>query len=139
MADLSNFEIERRLLVWANTFPCPLRVRYGALRAGAAGLVLRPVTGGTRARRDILGGLAAEYRFLLVYRMKPGGSDDRRLEAGELLRRFADWAANTPPALGDGFQAVKAEALSGPEIDAAHENGDEDYGVLMKLSYERMG
>ncbi len=138
MADLSVIGLERRLVVWANTFPNAPRVRYGALPPDRTALALRPVSDGARTRRDILGGLSAEYRFRLLYRMKPGGSDDKRLEAGALLRRFALWASDHLPALGEGFRAVRVEAMGGPEIEAAYENGDEDHGVLMKLTYERM-
>lgn len=49
---------------------------------------LSTIQGTYITRRYILGGYQAEYQFKLIYRIKPGDSIDKRLEADELLNHF---------------------------------------------------
>ena len=90
-------KISRSMLVWANTFPeNPVDIiKYEFLSADQGdetGMALSTIQGTYITKRFILGGYQAEYQFKLIYRIKPGRSNDKRLEADELLNHFGDWA-----------------------------------------------
>ena len=88
-------------------------------------------------RKYILGGYQAEYQFKVIYRMKPGNSNDKRLKADELLNAFGDWSANeTPPDIGDGRRVIRIEPTTRSSLFAVYENVDEDHQILMKMNYE---
>lgn len=53
-------------------------------------------------KKYILGGHEAEYQFKVIYRIKPGTSNDKRLSADEVLNSLGDWAAGQRPDLGRG-------------------------------------
>ncbi len=133
-------KISRAMLIWANTFPeKPCMIRYEFLDAGngaETGMALCTIQGAYITRQYILGGYQAEYQFKLVYRIRPGDSNDRRLQADELLNRFGDWARTQKPDLGDGITARRVEATTRSSKFAAFEDGYEDYQILMKLTYE---
>ena len=86
--------------------------------------------------RDILGGHTGEYQFKVIYRIKPGLSNDARLKADEMLNAFGDWAANNPPTLGDKIHVRKVEATTRGAMFAPYDDGDEDHQILMRLIYE---
>lgn len=135
-------KISRAMLAWANAFPdrpAPVRFEYlpaGGTAAPETGMALSTVQGTAITRRYLLGGYQAEYQFQIVYRVKPGGSNDRRLSAGELLSRFGDWAEKNRPSLGPGIRALRVEPVTYPSKFAAYEDGYEDYQIFMKLTYE---
>lgn len=88
-------------------------------------------------RKYILGGYQAEYQFKVIYRMKPGNSNDKRLKADELLNALGDWAAiEPPPDIGDGRRVIRIEPTTRSSLFAVYENGDEDHQILMKMNYE---
>ena len=83
-------KISRSMRVWANTFPeKPVDIiKYEFLSADQGdetGMALSTIQGTYITKRFILGGYQAEYQFKLIYRIKPGRSNDKRLEADELL------------------------------------------------------
>ena len=82
------------------------------------------------------GGYQAEYQFKIIYRIKPGSSNDKRLQADEMLNHFGDWARTQHPDLGDGINALKVEPTTQSSKFAAYEDGYEDYQILMRLAYE---
>mgnify|MGYP001129522986 CR=1 FL=1 len=93
-------KISRAMLVWLNTWPDkPVDViRYEFLPADSEGaMALSTIQGTYITRRYILGGHQAEYQFKVIYRLKPGNSNDKRLKADELLDSLADWAADGGP------------------------------------------
>ena len=124
-------KISRSMNVWVNTFPeKPVTmIKYESL-------ALSTVQGTYITKQYILGGYQAEYQFKLIYRIKPGNSNDRRLEADELLNHFGDWARKNLPDLGDGVRALKVEPTTQSSKFASYEGGIEDYQILMKLTYE---
>lgn len=131
------------MLVWINAFPDkPVAViKYEFLDVDeAAGdetaMALSTIQGTYITRRYIIGGYQAEYRFKLIYRLKPGTSNDRRLQADEMLNRFGDWARTQRPDLGEGIRALKVEPTTQSSKFAAYEDGYEDYQILMRLIYE---
>ena len=80
-------KISRSMLVWANTFPeKPVDIiKYEFLSADQGdetGMALSTIQGTYITKRFILGGYQAEYQFKLIYRIKPGRSNDKRLEEG---------------------------------------------------------
>ena len=81
-------------------------------------------------------GHQAEYQFKIIYRIKPGNSNDKRLSADELLNRFGDWARAESPDLGEGVKPLRIEPTTQSSKFAAYEDGYEDYQILMKLTYE---
>lgn len=136
-------KISRSMLVWANTFPDkPVTViKYEFLdideaSGDDAAMALSTIQGTYITRQYIVGGYQAEYQFKLIYRIKPGRSNDKRLEADELLNHFGDWARKNLPDLGDEIRALRVEPTTQSSKFAAYEDGYEDYQIMMKLTYE---
>lgn len=136
-------QISRSMLVWANTFPeKPVYIiKYEFLSiddvtGDETAMALSTIQGTYITKRFILGGYQAEYQFKLIYRIKPGDSNDKRLEADELLNHFGDWARKNLPELGEEIRALKVEPTTQSSKFAAYEDGYEDYQILMKLTYE---
>lgn len=136
-------KISRSMLVWANTFPDkPVTViKYEFLdvdeiSGDETGMALSTIQGTYITRQYIIGGYQAEYQFKIIYRIKPGNSNDKRLQADEMLNRFGDWARTQKPDLGDGINALKVEPTTQSSKFAAYEGGYEDYQILMRLTYE---
>ena len=136
-------KISRSMLVWANTFPeKPVTViKYEFLTVDDAstdetGMALSTIQGTYITKRFILGGYQAEYQFKMIYRIKPGRSNDKRLEADELLNHFGDWARKNLPDLVDEIRALRVEPTTQSSKFAAYKDGYEDYQILMKLTYE---
>ncbi len=131
--------IGERMMIWVNSFPeAPAglqegAVLYGQLAKDAPGMALIPVPGG-KAVRDILGGLEAEYRFRIEYRVRPGDSRER-LEADRLLDRLAVWAAGQRPPLDGGLEAREIRVLKRAALTRVHPGGEEDHSVLLGLRY----
>lgn len=136
-------KISRSMLVWANTFPDkPVTViKYEFLdvdeiSGDEAGMALSTIQGTYITRQYIIGGYQAEYQFKIIYRIKPGNSNDKRLQADEMLNRFGDWSRTQKPDLGEGVNALKVEPTTQSSKFAAYEDGYEDYQILMRLTYE---
>lgn len=135
-------KISRNVLVWLNTYPdLPIGidfVRYEELKDDMTGLMLSTIQGAYILERYILGGYKAEYQFKLVYRVNPGMSMDKRLEADEFLNGLAAWARDNIATLnlGDGLRVVSVIPTTLSSLFAIMENGDEDHQVLMNLTYE---
>lgn len=132
-------QVSRKLLVWLNTFPDkPVDlIRFEFLTEDTAAMALSTIQATYIVRKYILGGYEAEYQFKIIYRMKPGNSNDKRLKADELLNALGDWAAaQTPPNIGDGRRVIRIEPTARSSMFAVYENGDEDHQILMKMNYE---
>ena len=135
-------KISRAMLVWANQVPNkPVSViKYEFLTvddgADETGMALSTIQGTYIVKRFICGGYRGEYQFKLIYRIKPGNSNDRRLQADELLNRFGDWARENLPDLGKDIRALRVEPTTQSSKFAAYDDGYEDYQILMKLTYE---
>lgn len=131
-------KISRSLMAWINTFPdLPVSVvNFEQLRADAPSMALSTIQAASIVQRYILGGHLGEYQFKVIYRLKPGSSNDARLKADELLNAIGDWAEKNPPDLGDGIRVVRLQATVRSSLFAIYENGDEDHQILMRLLYE---
>lgn len=136
-------KISRSMSVWANTFPGkPVAViRYEFLdidekTGDETAMALSTIQGTYITQRYILGGYQAEYQFKIIYRIKPGNSNDKRLQADEMLNRFGDWSMTQKPDLGEGINALRVEPTTQSSKFAEYEDGYEDYQILMRLTYE---
>lgn len=150
--------ISRKVMAWINTYPdLPLSidiVQYEQLMDDAPGMAVSSIQGTYITKRYITGGHQAEYQFKIIYRIKPGTSNDKRLAADELLDRIGSWAYAsthnvggwsyndfkikkvTPVDLGENINVISIEPTTRSGVFAAYENGDEDHQILMKLTYE---
>lgn len=132
-------QISRTMLVWLNTFPDKpvTTINYEQLKSDVLGMALSTIQGTYKTKRYILGGYEAEYQFKVIYRVQPLNSNDKRLEADELLDALGEWAATAElPDLGGNRRARKIEPTTRSALFAAYENGDEDHQIFMKLTYE---
>lgn len=135
--------ISRSMLIWANTFPdkTVTVIKYEFLDIDEASgddtaMALSTIQGTYITRQYIIGGYQAEYQFKIIYRIKPGTSNDKRLQADEMLNRFGDWARTQKPDLGEGINALRVEPTTQSSKFAQYEDGYEDYQILMRLTYE---
>lgn len=134
-------QISRYMLAWANKFPDKpvVIINYEFIKIDPGeetGMALSTIQGTYITKPDILGGYQAEYQFKLIYRIKPGNSNNSRLSADELLNQFGDWGRTNLPDLGDGIRAIKVEPTTQSSKFAAYDDGYEDYQILMKMTYE---
>lgn len=130
--------IGRKMTVWINTYPnlpVPI-VNYGWLNADVPSMAVQTIQAAAIVRRFITGGHEGEYQFKIIYRLKPGTSNDARLKADEMLNAIGDWARTNHPSLGDGITVRRLEATTRSSVFAMYENGDEDHQILMRLLYE---
>ena len=131
-------QISRKLLVWLNTYkekPVDL-IRFEFLPADTSAMALSTIQAAYIVQKYILGGYKAEYQFKLIYRIKPGNSNDKRLKADETLNAIGDWATGQRPDIGDDKAVVRIEPTTRSSLFAVYENGDEDHQILMKMTYE---
>lgn len=130
--------ISRAMMAWVNTYPnLPVGiVNFEQLTADAESMALSTIQAAYIVRRYILGGHQGEYQFKLIYRLKPGKSNDARLKADELLNAIGDWAADNHPSIGEDVKVVKLEATTRSSLFAMYDNGEEDHQILMRMIYE---
>ena len=131
-------QISRKMLVWLNTFPQkPVDlIRFEFLPADSAAMAMSTIQAAYIVKKYILGGYQAEYQFKVIYRIKPGNSNDKRLKADELLNALGDWALTQTPDIGTGRRVIRVEPTTRSSLFAIYDNGDEDHQILMKLTYE---
>lgn len=138
-------QVSRNLLVWLNTFPNKPDdvdlIRFEFLPADAPGMAMSTIQAAYIVKKYILGGYQAEYQFKVIYRVKPGNSNDKRLKADEMLNEIADWAEmfsgiNSEPYIGADKRVIRIEPTTRSSLFAVYENGDEDHQILMKMNYE---
>lgn len=106
------------------------------LAPDAPGMAVSTITTAYINKSYIMGGYEADYQFVLIYRIKPGKSVNRSLEANELLNQFGDWARQNKPDLGEGTRVTRVIPTSQAELYAPYENGDEDHHIPIKITYE---
>lgn len=133
-----EYQVSRKLLVWLNTYPeKPVDlIRFEFLPADTTAMAMSTIQAAYILKKYIIGGYKAEYQFKLIYRIKPGNSNDKRLKADELLDALGDWTIGQRPDIGEGKTVVSVEPTTRSSLFAVYENGDEDHQILMKLTYE---
>lgn len=130
-------DISRNVLIWLSDYPdLPVDaiMPEPMLEPGEKGMMLTIIQGSI-TRRYIVGGHQAELQFIVYYRDQPKGANDR-LKIIEMLNRLGNYAVTTKPDLGAGIRAQKCEVTSTAALFAPYDNGDEDYQIEMKLTYE---
>lgn len=133
-------DIDRLMLIWANQFPdipdnIPV-IKYEYFAAKTVGMALSSVQGAVITKRYICGGHMAEYDFELRYQIAPTDtSDDKRLQAVELLNSFADWAQSNKPDIG-ARQVVSLRQTALASFIGQTEDRYEVFALPMKLTYE---
>lgn len=133
--------LDRLMMIWANTFPdIPegiTLIKYEYFASKTVGIALSAVRERTSQTRYICGGHVAEYPFEIHYQIEPSGtSDNKRLNAVELLNTFGLWAEENWPELGGGQRVVKMEVTDRASYLGATEDLYEDYFIPLKLTYE---
>lgn len=130
--------VERQVMSWINTYPDkPGRIDLGNLAAGKSCIAVFADEGGAFfEKRYITGGHMAVYPFSVVRRIIPGESPDMRLEAMELLNRLGAWATANRPKLPGKLRTVRVEPTSRGKFAGVGNDGDEDYEIKIKLTYE---
>lgn len=132
--------ISRVLLGWLNEYPeKPVSViNFEFVSDGEPGMALSTIQAAYKIRNYILGGYQAQYQFKIIYRVQPGNSNNKRLQADEILNAMGDWASERKdlPNLGDGIRCLKIEANTRSSLFGRYENGDEDHQILMNMFYE---
>lgn len=142
VAKAEEDQIVRNLMEWINKFPelpddiYKATIQYEQLADDKPAMAVSSIQGTYITRRYIGGGHQAEYQFKVIYRIKPGTSNDKRLMADELLDKIGGWAMDQKPDLGEGINVIRIEPTTRSAMFAAYENGDEDHQILMKLTYE---
>lgn len=132
-------QVTRKLLIWLNSYPdLPVdMIRFEFLAADTEGMALSTIQAGYITKQYILGGYQAELQFKIIYRLKPGNSNDKRLKADEILNAIGDFAASAElPDIGEGKKARDVKPTTRSSLFAMYDNGDEDHQILMKLIYE---
>lgn len=138
VADEERAAIDRNVLIWLNTYPeLPADVKTESqLGVNEPGMAISSITNAYISKSYILGGYEAEYQFTLIYRVKPGNSMDKSLQANELLNRIGGWSRRNKPDLGDGIRVRKVEPISIAQTYAQYKDGDEDHHIPIKITYE---
>lgn len=141
VASVERAEIDRNVLIWLNT--CPLvPVETDAVKTESQlsvnqpGMAVSAITSAYVNRYYITGGYQAEYDFTLIYRIKPGNSMDKSLQANEALNHIGDWTRENKPYLGDRINVTNVTPTSGAITYALYEDGDEDHHIEIKIVYE---
>lgn len=130
-------EITRNVIIWLSNYdglPVDMVRPEPMLVPEESGMELTVIQGNI-TRSYIIGGHEAEYQFGVIYRIQPKGVD-ARLKAVETLNALGEYAVSTNPDLGEGVRVRKCEVTSQAALFAVYENDDEDYQILMKLTYE---
>lgn len=138
VADEERAAIDRNVLIWLNTYPyLPVDVKTESqLGVNEPGMAISSITNAYISMAYICGGYEAEYQFTLIYRIKPGNSMDKSLQANELLNRMGDWGRKNKPDLGAGIRVRKVEPISIAQTYAQYDDGDEDHHIPIKITYE---
>lgn len=133
-------DIARKVMIWLNKYPgipeTITLIKYEYIGKDAPAMAFSVVQGASITKRYILGGHEAEFQFKVVYRIKPGTSDDQRLKADELLNELAAWAERTLPVLGDRIHVLRVRRTTNASLFARYEDGEEDHQIFITLNYE---
>lgn len=140
VSGLEQEQIARALLNWLNRyreFPDLVKKIEMEYLSRNTSMGLFAVTAAYKTREYISGAYEAQYQFALQYRTAPANSN-QRLNAIEALGSLAAWAERQEdlPDLGAGKRALSIERNSPPIMVDRHEDGNEDYQILMAMDYE---
>lgn len=135
--------ISRNLIIWLTKWlgqapdaPEAIeRIDYEFMPAKKVCMALSLIQGAYVAERFIDGSYIAEYQFKIIYRLNPS-SQNRRLEADELLDELAAWAGGQTPFIGDGLEVQEIEQTTTSALFAIMDGGWEDHQIFMRMTYK---
>ena len=130
-------DLTRNVLIWLSAYKdIPFLVQPEPMLAAKQDGMELTVISHSITRRYITGGYQGEYQFGVIYRIvKPSGPDER-LTALQDLNKLGNYAVTTPADLGENVRFLKCEVTDGARLYAPYDNGDEDYQILLKITYE---
>lgn len=127
------------VLDWLDTWPGRPddtgKFLFETLKENKTCLALSTIQSAYKVLEYITGGYKAEYQFEIIYRVIPGTSTQKRLDADALLNKLGTWASRNKPDLFP-LVSVRVEPTTQASMLFMYENGDEDHKILMKLTYE---
>ncbi len=135
-------KVSRYLLDFMRRYPdLPVStVRFEYLADDEPGMALSTIQSAYKIKQYIFGGYMAEYQFKIIYRMQPGNSDVKRLQADETLNKMANWLSDRTTwqtlTIGDGKRVCGISSNTRATTFARYNNGTEDHQILMTLRYE---
>lgn len=130
--------IHRALHDWLNgcpELPPGVEVTFESLPENARGLCFSTDQAPIYVARYILGGYKAQYQFRLIYRVLPSDDSDI-LDAVEVLTKISAWCAEASPPTIENAATVKVSRTSDAAILAAYEDGCNDYGTTLTMTWE---
>jgi len=131
-----QIEASRAVRAWLNTSPvkpCIVGMEYLPDDYGCA---LSVTETPYKVRQYINGGYLAAYECDLIYRCIPA-TDEQRVEADELLDRFAVWAANNASKLTiTGARVKRVQRATPATLTARYSNGAEDHTAHLIINFE---
>lgn len=135
-------QVFQNLIIFLNTSPdipvSMLRINYEFMAPSATCMAMSTVQSTYIVERNIIGDYIAECQFKLIYRVKPGISQEARLQADELLNHIAKWAESSAQDLdlGPGITVETLEQTTLSSLFARFEDGWEDHQIFMRLTYK---
>lgn len=135
--------VSRNLIIWLTkwldvTQDAPeaiARIDYEFMPAKEVCMALSLIQGTYIVERFIDGSYIAECQFKIIYRLNPS-SQNRRLEADELLDEMANWANGQTPFIGDGLEVQDLEQTTASALFAILDSGWEDHQIFMRMTYK---
>ena len=116
-------QVTRKLLIWLNSYPdLPVdMIRFEFLAADTEGMALSTIQAGYITRQYILGGYQAELQFKIIYRLKPGNSNDKRLKADEILIVVGHNKETLMDSIGSSYNGIPIKYVEQvPQLGIAH-------------------
>lgn len=131
-------EVRDAVKAWLQSCPeLPLPdITFEDLPANNTGIAFETAQSAVYLQKYILGGYRAQYQFRILYRIIPSDDNDA-LEANRALTAIANWCEESEekPQLTDAVN-IRIERTSDAAILAAYEDGTEDYGIDLTLTWE---
>lgn len=131
-------QIARAVVVLVNTYqdlPVPV-IRYESIEPDAPSMTVSAVQGTYKTQEYINGSYEAEYPFKLLYRIAPGNSIDKRLQADELLNDMGDWLTKQTADLGEKKQFLRITRDTQSAVADQYNTGEEDHQIFLTLQYK---
>lgn len=133
-----NDQIARSVVILVNSYPdLPVDiVRYEQIEETAPSMTISAIQATYKVEEFITGTYIAEFPFKILYRISPGRSMDKRLEADELLNNIGDWLTKQTANLGEGktFLGISRDTQS--VIEQQYSGGEEDHQIFLTLQYK---
>lgn len=131
-------QVARAVMVLVNAYPeLPVpAVRYESIEADASSMTVSAVQGTYKTQEYINGSYEATYPFKLLYRIAPGNSIDKRLQADEFLNNIGDWLTKQMADLGEKKQFLRITRDTQSAVADQYITGEEDHQIFLTLQYK---